>query len=1072
MITIIHFHPDQQAKLNQIDQSKLEKEVLSYYPYPLAVSFRNFMQAVQRGDGQNILTTFAYDLTTSVFQFLALVLASDYHENRNGNSLKIYNAIADMSHRPGPGKWLGFLKIYPDYVKHSQDDNRFAFGELTRFIEANIMGKKSQKLTIEENHGNSPSKQTGLLEFMVMFRNNMAHSKGYLEKDLENLSASVTAYSFFLFNELSFLANYKLTIKSNEIPEPVYMVGDQLVRLPEIDINEHLFLEKGSNTLKLFPLIISDKLSKSKPEDLFLLESIDNDRVFFSGNRIMTEKLKGRDGMANKVFDFLKNIYAEPDVLQLKQVTWDQFRKRGMDYSQQVLSDYVINNKYNEAVYVFPDSYNNILDDFRASGKQIVFLTGGQGVGKSAFCAHLTQQSLIGINNNETSMLIDARLLDELKDEQDLFLEFIKKKLGLQGDLPEFFSKLQGENADYRITLIIDNMNEYFLKERDQSFLLEQLFDTVNKLTGLSNIQIIAIARPEYYVKSFEKYVQSFTDFVEHVTHKPTGKATTLLPVLDESETEKIWNNYQEKYTGYSPLTRWPDLNISVRESCQNPLIMLFLLKRYDNEKIPFNLTIEKIKKQYIRGILKSKELKKTLFYLVKKMHKEQRPYLLTESFTKEEISELFDSTKEKKTSLPRNYAYTKLVDMQILREERVEKDGKSGKKISVNNEMTQDVIISEYDRWTRRTSLFVSFAIVVGLSLIMLILLGYISNLSKTGLNNNQKANIEALEYLKLKDYNFGHDFFAIVDQIYQSNYPLIFMYRLIFTIIRLVFFGLLIVFVLVFLISALLEYHMGKKFEKLFSFFEIMHFREVAKKSGSRLIKIALPGLLLIFTFGLVVMIKAISSDINYKIIQLIVVLCVFYLLFLIVFFARNNFLNIKKEGRAYEKYYMKSNYRGLNHAIIIISVFLFLTSLMLVNSESWNLRIITGYNERYSSLFAEQTNELKDIAEPNEISLFKEILYSYLQGEGEEDKPVLMKKSLLEVLEKGDIDFLGDQTFAAAWVEDNIGAGRKLFKEYWIYVYSFVAALLLILFAAIKIPSLLNRRLLNKQPEIKIV
>ncbi len=1071
MITNIHLHPSQQASLNEIDLQQLEKNVLSRFPYPIAVSYRNFLKAAKDGDKLNVLTTFAYDVTTSVFQFLALVLASDYHENRTDNSLKIYNAIADMSYRPGPGKWLEFLKMYPGYLKESHE-RQTNFSEIVSFIEMNSGGKKRPRLKIEENYGNAPTKQAGLLEVMVMFRNNLAHSKGYAEKDLADQVASIISVTNYLYSQLSFLKQYRLVIKSEDMSDLFYLIGDSLTAMPGLDFNENLFLEKESHLLKLFPLIISDKPAKSRPEDIFLLESIDNNRVFFSGNRIMAEKLKGRDEMANWVFDFLQGIYAEPEILDLTQVNWDQFRNRCIGYSQQVLSDYVINNKYNEAVYVFPETYSKVMNGFRKSGKQIVFLTDGQGAGKSAFCAHLTHEFVNYGNSNEASLLIDARLLDELKEEQDVFLEFIKKKLGLQGDLPDFCRKLQENETIPKITLVIDNMNEYFLKDRDQSFLLEQLFDTVNGLKGVSNIQIIVIARPEYYVKSFEKYAQSFKDFVAPITYMPDKTAATPLAGLREDETEIIWNNYQQKYTGYSPKTSWADLNISVRKSCHNPLIMLFLLKRYDNEEIPESLSIEKIKKQYIRGILKKKELKKTLFDLVKKMHKEQKPYLLTESFTREEIAKLSDTTKSEKTNLPQNHAYASLVDMQILREERVEKGEKSGKKISVNNEMTQDVIISEYDRWERKTSLFFSFITIAGLSLIILITLMYISGQSRTGFDNNQIANLAFLNHLELQENQFDDEFIYAVNLVYQNNYPLRFIHSLVSSVVNLVVYGIWFVLIITLLASALLDYYLGKKFEKSFTFYEIMHFKEVAKKSASRFIKISLPGMLVLFLLGLIIMIKGINAEVNPKTISAMIFACIAFIVVLIAIVAKNNFSNIKREGTIYERYFLKSNYRSLLKAVILFFLFSVFTSVLLYKSEDWSRKLITESNAKYSTLFMHEINKLDKAAIPSDIRRFTGIMEAKINTAGGQDIPLLLPLSMMEALQNNNIDFLSVRNFPATWITDNITVGRELFLDHWLKVYSFLVAMIIMLFAAVKIPSIINRKLNKKETEIKIV
>lgn len=1069
MITNIHLHPSQQARLKEIDIQQLEKDILSRFPYPLAISYRNLLQAAKSGNKLSVLTTFAYDVTTSVFQFLSLVLASDYHENRKENSLKIYNAIADMSYRPGPGKWLEFMKMYPGYLKENSE-SQCAFNEIVSLIEMNSGGKKRPMLKIEENYGSAPAKQAGLLEFMVMFRNNLAHTKGYSEKDLTNQVAFIVALSNYLFSELSFLMHYRLVVKSEDIAAPLYLTGDSLATLPSLDISDNLFLEKESHLLKLFPLIISDRPAKSRPEDIFLLESVDNDRVFFSGNRIMSEKLKGRDEMANKVFDFLQSIYAEPKILDLTQVAWNQFRNRCLDYSKQVISDYALNNKYNDAVYILPEAYREITDGFWESGKQIVFLTAGQGSGKSALCAHLTHEFICRGNSNEASLLIDARLLDELGDEHDVFLQFIKKKLGVQGDLPEFLRKMQEEKNNPKITLIIDNMNEYFSKERDQSFLLEQLFDTVTGLTGLNNIQIIVIARPEYYQKSFEKYAQSFIDFVADVTYMPGKTAATPLPALDENETEQIWNNYQQKYTGYSPRTNWTDLNDSVRKSCINPMIMLFLLKRYDNETIPGNLTIEKIKKQYIRGILKNKKLKKTLFDLIKKMHKEQKPYLLTESFAREEFAKLFDSTKEKNTNLPRNHAYTSLVEMQILREERVEKEGKSGKKISVNNEMTLDVITSEYKLNGIKQKVKLAGTTNIGILLVLAFSLFIFLVLKDNKINDNYQ--IEVNDYLVFCNTSLAH---SVISDFANSDYQnrALSIFKILF-IVSLAF-CLFMILLLYDILDLFIFSYSIKKTENKISFYNYLS----SILAGRRFYRIIIPKLIfflfVVIAIGLILIALSASTDyfkkhyiyfeylFIYLIIFVIIGMFTLFGIYLYKFILNDEAVVLSSIRESYSKEIKKLT-------ILIIFVTVLITFCFMTFNKIINLQY--DYLEKfYLARIERNIDELTLAGDQNQL---KE-LAAYL-NETYSHVPEHPLKHLSQLLSKS----LNNEPLRLIPVESSffntLTELKKLshysFSGIWPYLLFSPLALILMAALAVKVPLLLVGKSIKKSKDLRII
>ncbi len=205
MITFINLSSKLLSNLGAIKKSERIHNC-HFFPLPLANSFSNFSQSISSKDKNTVLTTFANDLATSCLHFLALLAFCDYTQGKTGKTTIMYDAIDSMLNKPGPGKWLGFLRAYYHYTKETGFESRFP--EIIAFIEKHEINKKyNPAVEVCENYNNETTEAMGLLEFLVTFRNTMSHSKGYNEKTANVLATPIIQLATLLAKELSYLTS-------------------------------------------------------------------------------------------------------------------------------------------------------------------------------------------------------------------------------------------------------------------------------------------------------------------------------------------------------------------------------------------------------------------------------------------------------------------------------------------------------------------------------------------------------------------------------------------------------------------------------------------------------------------------------------------------------------------------------------------------------------------------------------------------------------------------------------------------------------------------------------------------
>lgn len=961
MITNIYLNPEQQKQLDRASIEEMRATAIKCLPYPLAVSFRNYFNANQKKEKTSALVIFVNDITPSVFQFLSLVLVSEYIESNAPRTIKLYQAVENMTYRPGPGKWLGFLREFYFHAMNNTD-TLGKFSEIINFLEINEINKRNFFLTVEENNGESPAKKLGLLELMVNLRNNFAHTRGYDSRTLDPIYLSLSNIVDLLCLHLLFLCDYRLIYTPNKNSEEIILKGISLPKRMHnhvIDLH-NLAIATQTHRTQLFPLVINDQNRRTKSHDIFLLESIDNKKVLFAANRVTSLKRTDQDKLAVLVVKALRKIYVEPEIFKTDLISWGQFRDRVLQYSTSTLSEYVLNGKYDEEVYVPPKSLESLMKLFYSSDKKILFLRDSQGSGKSALCAFLTDGFIKENNLIKASFLLDARLLDEIGDKALLFDEFINRNLGLQGSLCQLFSRFEKKYKHFEFTIIIDNLNEYFFLGKDQAHLMDRLFDLLYRWKDYSGIRFIAFARPEYFERSIKKYYQSFRDkYIQDYTHMHFGdkdgiaRITTPLPALSDIELGQIWKNFAETYTGHSPKTSWVNLSPDVKKHCRTPLIMLFLLRLYDNRHIPENLTMDKIKKEYINNILNDKSLRSALFDMVQLMHKYKKPFLLTEDLNQKQLKKIQDSSKNPSTLLPHNLHYKTLNDIKLLREEKVVKGNLIGKKISVNTELTLDIINEEFRKSNKKLSLFLiafnSFAGLLGSTFFIF----YMHRRLFAELNHVSLYLTQAFNEINLPE-SLNSLSMSVLCEIINQNY--------IYKTGTYSFLGnwisLLIITNIALIVCYVFIFYKNKNSSaKRFSFYELLYFKNLEKKFDSRYLQIALP---IVVSFLLLIAIMALTIKSSYWLEQFSTATLIILVVVLLVMFSMNLFRAFKQDVK-YADYYLHNNllniFQTIGKTVPIAILFwcVFYFSPIVLNFVSGQI------NTYYSQKFIEETGSL---------------------------------------------------------------------------------------------------------------
>ena len=543
MITRIQSTSELLVNLNDGVKCYKRIQYCHFLPIPLSKSFSNFFQSNSTKDKHTVLTSFAHDLTNSCLHFLALLAFCDYVQGKTAKTAIMYDAIESMLSRPGPGKWLGFLRTYYHYTKEADFESRIP--GVVSFIEKHEISKnKNPVIEVYRNYSNENPEEMGLLEFMVAFRNSLAHSKGYDEATANAIVLPLMDLAAQLAKELSFLASYNLELASSDKTDKSISVDDLKVIIENTVTEPFLESEKGG--LSLYPMFLSDKVDAPVTNAVYLLESVKGAKALYSCHSGTMIKSRGEHPCAARLFELLAELYVEPWLIPVKKLTWQKLKERSQSLLPPILQEITSSNQtlQDESHSAIIKAFITARESFFNSGKRALFLSAGEVQAKDFQEIFLKPGSW---NLDETRDIIIPILPDRVNeylndDEPFSFEKVISAELGVSGDLQNIIRTVSLEQSNARLFLLLDEPNQISFKEKHVA--LKHIFDFVYRFKDLERVFFIIHATSEYYLGSFSKYMQVFRDKIEDITYINNNRVVVSLFERNEEKSGRFSLNY------------------------------------------------------------------------------------------------------------------------------------------------------------------------------------------------------------------------------------------------------------------------------------------------------------------------------------------------------------------------------------------------------------------------------------------------------------------------------------------------------------------------------------------------
>ena len=741
------------------------ENVVKTYPYPLAVSFQNQEKA---NDTYSLSSILLKDTLTTVLQYLALIGLWDYARSGIPSDFKVYNAVEQMVFRPGPGKWLGFLRTLMNYYRSSITPHDFIIPGMMNFLN-NFADPKGLKIRLTEyrKHESRP-----ILETLVILRNRWAHSKGWPDETVKLVSDNLFRTMAFIYHELAFLQETLLTVRSDRGHE-LDLIGTAVSEnLKNLEASE-VYLKMPARSESIMRLMMHWRADDKA--DILLLEEIIQDKQIIYSSSFHSERLSRNDlNYEQKVMEVIgvvEKVRAENPILSLYDLTFTKFAHRCNEHTASIIRDYQEFGKYNPTFYSEPNEIIQLMDAFiEDSETPALILSGEQGCGKSALLAHWASKIINSCNGyfegiEPAIFMLECHslpaMVGQLKTPKLLIDEALRVKLFLEKtSTPEnYLSRLSqgrkesGKSAKF--ILIIDAINEYEWGEYERRQLLLELPSYIRDLEGVfgtGNIKMILSLRWSLF--NAEGFGEK--EFIRNANILPDTffkaridqlKISIEVPKLSAQRAETLYNLIQDSGIGMSPRISWAELDLSIQKLCYNPMMMQFFMHANDGKtrNLISIRNADHIKRRYVSELLvvhnkddvKTRKAKSERLQLVlnilEAMRSQRTMHLpLNSSIAKVKgkkreqthidhvLSATADRARMSGEGLVASPPYQELIEQGMLREElvRLLKAESPEKRISFNHEMISCFLENERQNIEQkersRFSWYMSFIVVM----------------------------------------------------------------------------------------------------------------------------------------------------------------------------------------------------------------------------------------------------------------------------------------------------------------------------------------------------------------------
>jgi len=472
----------------------LSQDILDSLPKPIT---EIFYQIENEQNPQVGLQWLCFSLIPMTFQYFALVLSSEYLEHESSPDINVSESIWAMFKRPGPGKWLQFIRQAAIYLKECSPT--VISMEAINEIHSLLVSKKRPRITVSE--GSSSGKHLDYFEALVNVRNRFAHSRF-----IENERASILLEEHYRIWKLlikslgkSFEARVLISNESSEVYIPLdNLMFDNKSIIPK-NTNEAMILwnETNNTFLRLFPLIVP----------IYETESVGNDAMFL-------EEVKGR----NLLYIYRQNVYRRKNEYtrliraldertpKIESISSDDLTASILGeridlITNRTFADFEDSLKYIPSMFVERELITSKLDKWLGVEQPGCILVGDPGVGKTSLIAHWCSQRR---EKGDHVLLLEASTLES----SDLPL-VISSRLNLSSALrvsfDSVFKQITKEKLGSKFIIVIDAVNEFIGSGFDNRSVLwrdiNTLFDRISDYQPF--FKCLVTARSDIWKKDF-----------------------------------------------------------------------------------------------------------------------------------------------------------------------------------------------------------------------------------------------------------------------------------------------------------------------------------------------------------------------------------------------------------------------------------------------------------------------------------------------------------------------------------------------------------------------------------------
>ncbi|MFC1537594.1 hypothetical protein ACFL4P_02070 [Gemmatimonadota bacterium] len=709
MITEIQFEKDFNA-FQQNEVASLEKDILSSYPYPLSLSYKHVIDTT---DPLARLSVCMKDMLHTLLQYLALLMLHDYANSKTERSFLVFTCLETMIYRPGPGKWLGFLREIKKHYRSQECEPEIKgiFTFLDKYYD-----RKGMHLKLKDGQTDI---RLPVLEALVTLRNRWAHSKHLTPQEAAKLCDSVLGVFRHIYSDLGFLKDHQLLLavsEENYVPLSGY-------KMPDIDKSKlervEVYLGATDSNRPLMRLFLHVEMKKNKADLLLFEEFLEEKHVLYSSS-LNSLKYSHSDSQGQMIVEsisgVLERVRVESEFLRLDRTDFDTFASRCNTFSSQMYSDFKESGKYNPQFYVPPDGVSEILTEFLDAPEPVLMLSGEQGTGKSALMCHWTRQ-LLGLDEETPPssggpfgvFLFETHRTNVYEDPWDLINHCVSDSLHLEknNEIVSYLEFAIKRSPDARIVFIFDAINEFETKRYKGltlnrcSFLLDELFSFINRCRKISTlrekVKFIVTLRWDLLTQDglspdqFESEMARDGKLDLFYGADPNDRLFSVLPAL--ADTGTLYKRIQRAGIGMSPIFKWIDVPKSLKSSCSNPMLLQIFMRAYDgcqlsglDAKNIFQLEDKYIKKLFQPSWfdqrdekLAKKERGNIVSLILQQMSHEKSQFItLNPSKSKNNplyrilFDKIFNRARIDSKGKPLNNYYTDLVDNNVIREDLI----------------------------------------------------------------------------------------------------------------------------------------------------------------------------------------------------------------------------------------------------------------------------------------------------------------------------------------------------------------------------------------------------------------